>query len=63
MQYKKQTSVHIEINIKLKHSSLMNKKAKRKMAVDGWGVGEVGASRAAGLYSKLMKVMLHGRIP
>lgn len=62
MQYKKQTSVHIEINIKLKRSSLMNKKAKRKMAVDGWG-GGLGASGAAGLYSKLMKVMLHGRIP
>lgn len=41
----------------------MNKKAKRKMAVDGWSGWGLGASGAAGLYSKLMKVMLHGRIP
>lgn len=57
MQYKKQRSVHIEINIKLKLSSLMNKKAKKEQQ---WMAK--GASGAAGLYGKLMKVMLHGRI-
>lgn len=47
-------SVYVEINIELKHSPLMNKKNKMKN-----GKGSIGA---AGLYSQLMKVMLHGRI-
>lgn len=61
MQYTKSTSRHkhrsfyVEINIELKHSPLMNKK-KKKMKN---GKGAIGA---AGLYSQLMKVMLHGRI-
>ena len=58
MQYKRQRSVRIEINIKLKLSSLMNKKKPKKE----WHWVAKGPSGAAGLYSKLMKVMLHGRI-
>lgn len=48
-------SVYAEINIELKHSPFMNKKKTKKKN----GKGAVGA---AGLYSQLMKVMLHGRI-
>lgn len=48
-------SVYVEINIELKNSPLMNKK-KTKMK------NGKGAIVAAGLYSQLMKVMLHGRI-
>lgn len=49
--------VYVEINIELKHPLLMNKKQKWKKR--GSGKGAVGA---AGPYSQLMKVMLHGRI-
>lgn len=56
MQYSKHRSVYVEINIELKHSPLMNKKNKNKKK------NGKGATGAAGLYSQLMKVMLHGRI-
>ena len=62
MQYTKhrhkQRSAHVEINIELKHSPLMNKKKTKKQKMKN---GK-GATGAAGLYSQLMKVMLHGRI-
>lgn len=62
MQYKKhrhkQRSAYVEINIELKHSPLMNKKKQKNKKMKN----VKGATGAAGLYSQLMKVMLHGRI-
>ena len=54
-QHGKHRSAYVEINIELKHSPLMNKRKKKT------NLGK-GATGAAGFYSQLMKVMLHGRI-